>query len=115
MLYSLRTNQKEEFHRAIKKLDFFYENFAYLHKSENYYELNSIQLIDLLSLNQTKDFYTQLESFQGEELNNKYIQYVVELNQAIEDGNYREVFELRNASPSTLFKPFLEKIQETVR
>lgn len=56
-------------------------------------------LLNLLSFNNIEDFYTKLEAFTPEELSNKYIQYVVNLNTNIEDGNYRLVFTLKDSCP----------------
>lgn len=37
------------------------------------------------------------------------------MNEAIEEGNYRKVFEKKKQSPLEYFAPFLEKIEDTVR
>jgi len=38
------------------------------------------------------------------------VQYVLKINEAIEEGNYRKVFENKKQSPLEYFTPFLEKI-----
>ena len=48
-------------------------------------------------------------------MNNPLIQYVFKINDAIEEGNYRRVFQLKKESPLKYFAAFLEKISDTVR
>jgi 26S proteasome regulatory subunit N12 len=49
-------------------------------------------------------------------LKDNYISYVLLLNDAIEEGNYRKVFHLRSQNPlPDYFGPFLDRILETVR
>ena len=48
-------------------------------------------------------------------MRNGLISYVFKINDAIEEGNYRRVFELKKKSPLPYFSPFLDKISDTVR
>ena len=44
------------------------------------------------------------------------MQYVLSLNDAIEEGNYRKVFSLKKINPlAESFDPFLDTISQTVR
>ena len=52
----------------------------------------------------------------AEQIKGEYIDYVLKLNDAIEEGNYRKIFSLRNHNPlPDYFGPFLERILETIR
>jgi hypothetical protein len=110
VFYSLASKDLTEFSRAIEKLKFFYENFRQLKQSNNFYQLEAIMLLYLLSFNNIEDFYTKLEEFGPDELSNKYIDYVINLNTNIEDGNYRMVFKLRDSCPIEMCEVFLERI-----
>ena len=76
----------------------------------------AVHLLFLLSTNKTQEFYTKLEAILAEQLKGDYIDYVLKLNDAIEEGNYRKVFSLRDKNPlPDYFGPFLERILETIR
>lgn len=57
--------------------------------------VTAIHLLFLLSTNQNQQFYSKLETIKIDNLKDKYISYVLLLNDAIEEGNYRKVFTLR--------------------
>ena len=57
----------------------------------------------------------KLESLSHSDLADVYIQYVLKLNDAIEEGNYSKVFQLRKENTLNYFTPFLDRITETVR
>ena len=57
--------------------------------------VTAINLLFLLSTNQNQQFYSKLETIKIDNLKDKYISYVLLLNDAIEEGNYRKVFTLR--------------------
>ena len=52
----------------------------------------AVHLLFLLSTNKTQEFYIKLESIMTEQLRDQYIDFVLLLNDAIEEGNYRKVF-----------------------
>ena len=78
--------------------------------------ITAIHLLFLLSNNRNQEFYSKLESIPLENLQGSYVSYVLLLNDAIEEGNYRKVFSLKNDNPlPEFFGPFLQSISETVR
>jgi|LakMenEpi03Aug12_release.lakeMendotaPanAssembly.Ray.scaffolds.fasta_scaffold155311_1 hypothetical protein len=78
--------------------------------------ITAIHLLFLLSNNRNQEFYSKLESIPLENLQGSYVSYVLLLNDAIEEGNYRKVFSLKNENPlPEFFGPFLQSISETVR
>jgi hypothetical protein len=56
-----------------------------------------------------------LENLTTIEIHYDLVQYVLKMNEAIEEGNYRKVFEKRKQCPLEYFTPFLEKIEDTIR
>jgi hypothetical protein len=78
--------------------------------------ITAIHLLFLLSSNRNQEFYSKLESITTENLRDQYISYVLLLNDAIEEGNYRKIFLLKNQNPlPEYFGPFLDRISETIR
>lgn len=78
--------------------------------------VTAIHLLFLLSSNRTQEFYSKLEAITAEELRDPLLSYVLLLNDAIEEGNYRKVFSLRLQNPlPEYFGPFLDTISETIR
>lgn len=105
----------KDFELAIDNVRFFYENSFALPKSANHEAVKSIHLLSLLSSHRNEEFYTKLENLVPSELENDLIRYVLRLNDAIEEGNYRRVFILKKEQPLEYFAPFLERIEDTVR
>lgn len=77
---------------AIEGVRFFYENDFNLPKSENEKEIIAIHLLFLLSTHRNEEFYTKLENLSTVEIHYDLVQYVLKMNEAIEEGNYRKVF-----------------------
>lgn len=78
-----------------------------LPRSDNDAPIIALHLLFLLSTHRNEDFYTKLENLTNEEIHYNYVQYVLKMNEAIEEGNYRKVFEKKNNSPLEYFAPFL--------
>lgn len=115
LFYCLVTRQTKDFELAIEGVRFFYENGLNLPKSDNDEPIIAIHLLFLLSTHRNEEFYTKLENLTTVEIHYNYVQYVLKMNEAIEEGNYRKVFEKKNNCPLEYFTPFLEKIEDTVR
>jgi 26S proteasome regulatory subunit N12 len=97
---------------------FFYENVFVCGSSAPAQQamITAIHLLFLLSSNRTEEFYSKLEAITAEQLRDTLLSYVLLLNDAIEEGNYRKVFSLRLQNPlPEYFGPFLDTILETVR
>lgn len=76
----------------------------------------AVHLLYLLSSNKTQEFYIKLESIITEQIKDNYIDFVLLLNDAIEEGNYRKVFALKKDNPlPEYFGTFLNSIMETIR
>jgi len=61
--------------------------------------ITAIHLLFLLSANRNQEFYCKLEAITVDHLKDPYISYVLLLNDAIEEGNYRKIFALRDRNP----------------
>lgn len=78
--------------------------------------ITAIHLLFFLSSSKTQEFFTKLESIPTDNLKDEYVSYVLLLNDAIEEGNYRKVFSLSSQNPlPDYFGPFLDRILETIR
>jgi len=114
LLFTLASQNSREYENAINNVKFFYENVLISHAGfQPQYQqmITAIHLLFLLSNNRNQEFYSKLESIPLENLQGSYVSYVLLLNDAIEEGNYRKVFSLKNDNPlPEFFGPFLHSI-----
>lgn len=116
LLHTLGSRSNKGIENAINNVKFFYENTLIPHKPQFHSMITAIHLLFLLSSNKNQEFNTKLESIKVEELKDSYIEYVLLLSDAIEEGNYRKVFSLKKQNPlPDYFGPFLDTILQTVR
>lgn len=119
MLYTLASRSHREYENAISNVKFFYENVLIAssgYTPQFHSMITGIHLLFLLSSNRNQEFYSKLESISSESLREEYVSYVLLLNDAIEEGNYRKIFVLRDRNPlPDYFGPFLETISQTIR
>lgn len=115
-MYVLGSRNSKDYERAINNVKFFYENTLINNNPAHHSMATAIHLLFLLSTNRNEEFYGKLESLTNNDLADQYIRYVLSLNDAIEEGNYRKVFTLRGENPLLdYFGPFLDQISETIR
>lgn len=113
-MFTLGTRNSQHYEQAINTVRFFEENWGGEVGEERV--ATAIQLLFLLSTNRTQEFYSRLESMPPTALQGKHVQYVLKLNDAIEEGNYRKVLALGGHNPlPDYFGPFLDRISETIR
>jgi hypothetical protein len=114
LLYTLASRSSREYENAINNVKFFYENVLVAGGSagrSQHAMVTAIHLLFLLSSNRTQEFYSKLEAISAEQLRDPLLSYVLLLNDAIEEGNYRKVFSLRLDNPlPEYFGPFLDTI-----
>jgi protoheme ferro-lyase len=115
LFYTLLSRSSKDFELAIDNVRFFYENLLNLPRSPNHEVVKAIHLLFLLSNNRNEEFYAKLEAMEVNELDGDLISFVMKLNDAIEEGNYRRVFQLKNHNKIEYFRPFLEKVEDTIR
>lgn len=111
LLHTLGSRNSKGIENAINNTKFFYENTLIPSKPQFHSMITAIQLLFLLSCNKTQEFNTKLASIKIEHLKDSYIEYVLLLNDAIEEGNYRKVFSLKKQNPlPDYFGAFLDTI-----
>jgi hypothetical protein len=84
LLAALTTNNPRDFELAIDNVRFFYENTLISTPSSEYHLVTAIHLLFLLSSHKNEEFYAKIETLQFNDLKDKYISYVLLLNDAIE-------------------------------
>ena len=118
-MFILASRNSQEYENAINTVRFFHQNDmggSQGEPTETQRMVTAINLLFLLSNNRTQEFYSQLESIPFQQLSQGHIAYVLLLNDAIEEGNYRKIFVLKDQNPlPAYFGPFLDRISETVR
>lgn len=111
LLHTLASKNTKGVENAINNVKFFYENIFISQKPKFHAMITAVHLLFLLSTNKTQEFYTKLESIITQQLKDNYIDYVLLLNDAIEEGNYRKIFALKNQNPlPEYFGLFLDRI-----
>lgn len=98
-MFTLGARREKEYENAISNVKFFYENTLLSHKPRYHSMITAIHLLFLLSANRNQEFYCKLEAITFDHLKDPYISYVLLLNDAIEEGNYRKIFALRDRNP----------------
>eukprot|EP00825_Cyclidium_porcatum_P050050 TRINITY_DN8812_c0_g1_i4.p1 TRINITY_DN8812_c0_g1~~TRINITY_DN8812_c0_g1_i4.p1 ORF type:complete len:276 (+),score=71.16 TRINITY_DN8812_c0_g1_i4:131-958(+) len=116
VLFSIETNDIVEFENSMSRLRVFYENYKnILPESKDQNKFVSLNLLYLLSYNKISEFHTAVELIPFNELSNQYIQFVLELEQSINVGNFQEALKVKSNAPLKQFNMFLDRIFETIR
>ncbi len=61
------------------------------------------------------NFHTAIELIDVRELGDESINFVIELERSISEGNYNKVYDARNKTNSRYFSVFLNRIIDTIR
>ncbi|KAH8930728.1 hypothetical protein BT69DRAFT_1327653 [Atractiella rhizophila] len=92
--YSLRSRSITLFSRALSQLSPFYSaSFSELAPSASQGPLISLSLLLLLSQNRISQFHTTLETLPSEMMENKYIRWVVDLEQQLGAGAFAKAYQ----------------------
>lgn len=96
--------------------------------SENMYEILGMNLLNLLSQYKIADFHLELELFIHNDieliLKNPYIKKAVEIEKYLMEGQYNQIYALKDAKPGDLkaagltspgFKYFIDHLENTLR
>jgi 26S proteasome regulatory subunit N12 len=94
-----------------------YQDYSkYISDSENQWKIWGLYLIYLLSYNKIEEFHSELEAVPWSLYNtNKYIKFAIALEQFFMEGNYQEVLQAKDQSPSSEFEFFVNRISDTIR
>mmetsp|Transcript_523 Transcript_523/g.643 ORF Transcript_523/g.643 Transcript_523/m.643 type:complete len:239 (+) Transcript_523:490-1206(+) len=94
---------------------YYFDYRAELGDSSKRGEILALELLSLLVGKKLGDFYSLMERIPLKERSDKYINYVVELEKNLMEGNYNQLLKTRQKSPSTLYKALLNKLESTVQ
>jgi 26S proteasome regulatory subunit N12 len=78
-------------------------------------EIIGLYLLVLLSSNRIGDFHTELELLPIEHLENKYINYAVQLEQELMEGSYNQLWNASAHTPSPVYLQFVNTMVGAVR
>lgn len=88
LMFTLASRSSKDYEIAINNVKFFYENVLVCQTTtyapQHHLMITAIHLLFLLSNNRNQEFYSKLESITTENLQDRYIAYVLLLNDAIE-------------------------------
>lgn len=122
VLYALGRQRLDEYELAAQRLNnIYFTTLKTLGYSPDYYELQGVYLLYLLSFNKQHriyigwigSFYSEIELLPREALDHSSISYVLQIEQALSIGNYSAV---KSENPVTgLGSIFLNRIVETIR
>merc|ERR1712141_642474 len=115
--YSVAREDVGAFERYMAMLKTYYMDYAEkLEDSPKKYELLGLNLLRLLSQNETAKFHTELELLDPSTIQeNPYISCPVKLEQDIMEGSYRKVIEFQYNVPAKSYKFFMDVLLATTR
>lgn len=115
IIVAVRLKDYEELTSLFSQLKFFYFENPDLPRSQRMYTLIDIHLLMSIAQDDRTTFVTDIAQVMRTFESNFYIQYVLDIERALSDNSFIHLHELVLASPSILFKPFLDKLLEKVR
>lgn len=115
----IRDNDAEGFARHYQQLKPFYFDFSSkLPISERHYPTIGLYLLYLLSDNRIGEFHVELELLPEavkSNLDNKFIQYPIRLEECLMEGNYHRVYSARDEAPLPMFLSFADVLITRVK
>ncbi|KAF8819723.1 SAC3/GANP family protein [Cardiosporidium cionae] len=113
---SVRSKDVGAFERYFSQLSIFYQDFcSILQQSTQQNVIIGMYLLHLLSVNRIGDFHMALELISIKDRSDKHIKYVIELEQNLMTGSYKEISSARQNLPNPLFSLFINSLISTVR
>lgn len=115
-IIGLESKNLAQFRHAMKQLKTSYFRKSNIPKSDKSELLLSLYLVDLLAQERFSDFNVELPMIL--EISNKddvNICFAIELERALDDNTFSQIFELEENPPSTLFQQFTENLLESAR
>jgi len=115
--YSVAREDVGAFERYMAMLKTYYMDYAdKLEESPKKYELLGLNLLRLLSQNETAKFHTELELLDSSTIQeNPYISCPVKLEQDIMEGSYRKVIDFTYNVPAKTYNFFMSILLITIR
>lgn len=116
VIISIRDKDVKSFSIYFDQLFIFYFDYTnILPKSKKQNGIIGVYLLYLLATNAISDFHMLLEILPIEDLQDKYIKYVLELEQHIMDGYFHFVLTKKEQIPLYLYSLFIDKFHDTIR
>ncbi|CRG99806.1 26S proteasome regulatory subunit RPN12, putative [Plasmodium relictum] len=116
VIISIRDKDIKSFNIYTAQLFIYYFDYKdILPKSKKQNGILGVYLLYLLASNSIGDFHMTLEIIPIEDQNDKYIKYVLELEQHIMDGYFHYVLTRKDEIPLYLYSLFMERLYSTIR
>lgn len=116
VIISIRDKDVKSFNIYFDQLFTFYFDYKnILPKSKKQNGILGVYLLYLLASNSIGDFHMLLEILPIEDLQDKYIKYVLELEQHIMDGYFHYILTKKEQIPLYLYSLFIDKFHDTIR
>lgn len=115
-MVSLKLQDEVLFERNFSLLHPFYTELKnVLGTSEREHLLLGLNLLRLLVQNRISDFHVELEKLSPEAHASSVVQKVVDIEQALLEGAYKQILEAREHVPDETFGYFMDLLIETIR
>lgn len=116
VLASVHLHDDETFVRNFAQLRaLYFDSRSIVPPSQNEALMTGLNLLHLLADNRIAEFHTEMELIPEQVQRDSCVAYVVQLEQWLMEGTYRNVLAARESMPSECFQPFLDKLTSTVR
>lgn len=115
VLLSAEGKDTAAFERHMALLTPYYTDFgALLPMSERYFSILGLNLLRLLAQNRIADFHSQLETVSTDALASAPVQFPVQVEQAMMEGSYKKVLDMRSNLPLPSYGVFMDMLKETL-
>ena len=114
-ILAVRAKNDLEVRNIYQQLRFFYFENEDLPISQRMFSIITINLLSCYCQGLIDDFQTDLAQVMNKYDKNMYIQFILDVEQAITDSKLSLITELQDSAPSTLFAPFMERLVDHVR
>lgn len=118
-ILAVRTKNDAEIQKLYQQLRFFYFENEDLPKSQRMFSIITINLLSCccqgLIVEFQADLIQVLNKFGKIKQFGPYLQFILDVEQAITDSKLSLITELQETAPSTLFAPFMERLVDHVR
>lgn len=116
VLTSVQLQDEDIFGRNFAQLRALYvDTRSIVQPSQHEALMTGLNLLHLLADNRIAEFHTELELIPQQVQQEPCVSYVVQMEQWLMEGTYKNILAARSSSPSECFEPLLERLASTVR
>jgi len=113
---SIKAKDYTSFKRHVTQVKAYYTDYSnLLDRSEAQWQILGLNLLGLLAHNNLAEFHSELELIAVEHWENLYINYPLQLEQRLMEGNYNKVLRARKSLPLPDYEFFADMLVKTVR